>query len=371
MTVLMTQYRSLWLRFSVLGLAIVCLSINALASPAPLSIKDSAPRTYTVVKGDTLWDISALYLDSPWLWPRLWQANPEINNPHLIYPGDQLTLIWRDGQPTLSLKPMIKLSPQARVLEKPPLTTVEEALLLPYLLADRLIPSQELNDQLRILGSNQGKQYLSQPDALYLEGQHEAQHWGIYRPMNEFQRANHSMRALRRLATAHQVESTPSMTTLAIDELNQEIRANDIALPEISLESLPLSTTFFPRPAPHDARPRLLGTLEGSQYAAKHHVVVIDHGQQEGLEQGSMFELYQVGQTVYQKGGQYSDIAQRASKAITLPAKKIGTLMVIRPYPTMSLALITSSQAAIDNQVLILPPEVSDTATSTFNSPHQ
>lgn len=135
MTVLMTRYRSLWLRFSALGLAALCLSINALASPAPLSIKDSAPRTYTVVKGDTLWGISALYLDSPWLWPRLWQANPEISNPHLIYPGDQLTLIWRDGQPTLSLKPMIKLSPQARVLKKPPLTTVEEALLLPYLLA--------------------------------------------------------------------------------------------------------------------------------------------------------------------------------------------------------------------------------------------
>ncbi|EKO3576867.1 LysM peptidoglycan-binding domain-containing protein [Vibrio metschnikovii] len=370
MTVLMTRYRSLWLRFSALGLAALCLSINALASPAPLSIKDSAPRTYTVVKGDTLWGISALYLDNPWLWPRLWQANPEISNPHLIYPGDQLTLIWRDGQPTLSLKPMIKLSPQARVLKKPPLTTVEEALLLPYLLADRLILSQELNDQLRILGSNQGKQYLSQPDALYLEGQHEAQHWGIYRPMNEFQRANHSMRALRRLATAHLVESTPSMTTLAIDELNQEIRANDIALPEISLESLPLSTTFFPRPAPHNARPRLLGTLEGSQYAAKHHVVVIDHGREEGLEQGSMFELYQAGQTVYQKGEQYTDKAQRASQVITLPAKKVGTLMVIRPYPTMSLALITSSQAAIDNQIVILPPEVSDSATSTFSSLH-
>lgn len=227
-----------------------------------------------------------------------------------------------------------------------------------------------MNDQLRILGSNQGKQYLSQPDALYLEGQHEAQHWGIYRPMNEFQRANHSMRALRRLATAHLVESTPSMTTLAIDELNQEIRANDIALPEISLESLPLSTTFFPRPAPHDARPRLLGTLEGSQYAAKHHVVVIDHGREEGLEQGSMFELYQAGQTVYQKGEQYTDKAQRASQVITLPAKKVGTLMVIRPYPTMSLALITSSQAAIDNQIVILPPEVSDSATSTFSSLH-
>ncbi|WP_240004062.1 LysM peptidoglycan-binding domain-containing protein [Vibrio injensis] len=367
MAVLMTRHRSLWLLFRSLGFVVLSLSINTLAYASPLTIKDSAPRTYTVVKGDTLWDISALYLDSPWLWPRLWQANPEIKNPHLIYPGDQLTLIWRGGQPALTLKPMIKLSPQARILEKSPVTTIKEQLLLPYLQVDRLIPSQELNDQLRILGSNQGKQYLSQQDTLYLEGQHEAQHWGIYRAMNEFHHADHSMWALRRLATAQRVSSTDSITALTIDEMNQEIRTNDIALPEINLESL-LSTTFFPHPAPRDARPRLLGTLEGSQYAAKHHVVVIDHGQQEGLEQGSMFELYQVGQTVYQKGGQYSDVAQRASKAITLPEKKIGTLMVIRPYPTMSLALITSSQAAIDNQTLLLPPEVSDTATSTFSS---
>lgn len=65
----------------------------------PLALKPNAPTTYTVVKGDTLWDISALYLDSPWLWPRLWQVNPEIDNPHLIYPGDKLTLFWRDGNP--------------------------------------------------------------------------------------------------------------------------------------------------------------------------------------------------------------------------------------------------------------------------------
>ncbi len=76
----------------------------------PLTVKDDAPQTYVVVKGDTLWDISAMYLDSPWLWPRLWQVNPDIDNPHLIYPGDKLSLVWINGQPVLSLKPVKKLS---------------------------------------------------------------------------------------------------------------------------------------------------------------------------------------------------------------------------------------------------------------------
>ncbi len=94
------------------------VSVAAQESPAPLNIKPDAPQTYVVVKGDTLWDISALYLDSPWLWPRLWQINPDIDNPHLIYPGDKLSLVWKNGQPMLSLKPVVTLSPKARITEK-------------------------------------------------------------------------------------------------------------------------------------------------------------------------------------------------------------------------------------------------------------
>ena len=63
------------------------------AQEGALSINKQAPKTYTVVKGDTLWDISALYLESPWQWPRLWQLNSSIVNPHLIFPGDKLTLV--------------------------------------------------------------------------------------------------------------------------------------------------------------------------------------------------------------------------------------------------------------------------------------
>src|SRR5687768_18178994 len=67
------------------------------------------PTTYVVQKGDTLWDIAGRFLGKPWLWPEIWQANPQVENPHLIYPGDVLSLVYLDGQPTL-----VKKSPAIR-----------------------------------------------------------------------------------------------------------------------------------------------------------------------------------------------------------------------------------------------------------------
>ena len=63
-----------------------------------VEINPNNPGTYTVVRGDTLWDIAGTFLNHPWQWPDIWQVNPQIEDPHLIYPGDQVSLTYRDGK---------------------------------------------------------------------------------------------------------------------------------------------------------------------------------------------------------------------------------------------------------------------------------
>ncbi|GIB33900.1 LysM peptidoglycan-binding domain-containing protein [Vibrio cholerae] len=323
----------------------------------PLALKPNAPTTYTVVKGDTLWDISALYLDSPWLWPRLWQVNPEIDNPHLIYPGDKLTLFWRDGQPVLSVKPMRKLSPQVRVLEKQAVPTVQEGLVLPYLQSDRLMAKTALQGSVRVIGSSEGRQYLTKQDQLYISGVHSEKKWGIYREVAQYQRDDEVMVALRLVAVGELAMTGGNFSGLSLQEQNQEILANDIALPEIDLEERQLSTTFYPQPAPAGSEARILGSLEGSQYAGQNQVVVIDQGRSDGVAQGSMFELYQAAVQVKAKQDSSTFLSERLNTDVQLPSVKVGALMVIRPYERFSLALITNSLAPISAEVHALSPQ--------------
>ncbi|EOX3405481.1 LysM peptidoglycan-binding domain-containing protein [Vibrio cholerae] len=323
----------------------------------PLALKPNAPTTYTVVKGDTLWDISALYLDSPWLWPRLWQVNPDIDNPHLIYPGDKLTLFWRDGQPVLSLKPMRKLSPQVRVLEKQAVPTVQEGLVLPYLQSDRLVAKTALQGSVRVIGSSEDRQYLTKQDQLYISGVHSEKKWGIYREVAQYQRDDEVMVALRLVAVGELAMTGGNFSGLSLQEQNQEILANDIALPEIDLEERQLSTTFYPQPAPAGSEARILGSLEGSQYAGENQVVVIDQGRSDGVAQGSMFELYQAAVQANAKPDRSAFRPKRSNSDVQLPSVKVGALMVIRPYERFSLALITDSSAPISAEVVALSPQ--------------
>tara|TARA_Y100001956_G_C4115774_1_gene184822 strand:+ start:147 stop:1166 length:1020 start_codon:yes stop_codon:yes gene_type:complete len=307
-----------------------------------LTVKEGAPTTYIVVKGDTLWDISALYLDSPWLWPRLWQVNPDIENPHLIYPGDKLSLIWRNGRPMLSLKPMVKLSPKVRVLDKQALPTINEALVLPYLESDRLLSDQDLVSSARVLGSSDGAQYLTENKVIYISKSNVHSDWLIYRPLNEYQRDEHKITALKQVAKATWFSDDESYSGLKVVEQNQEILANDIVLPVIEGITESLSTTFYPAASPAQSVANVLGALEGSHYVGQNQVIVIDRGSIDQLRQGSMFELYAQGAFV--DGDKH------------LPDTLIGHLMVIRPYEHFSLALVTQSTQPISQQTLLRSP---------------
>ncbi|MCX9562854.1 peptidoglycan-binding protein, partial [Vibrio cholerae] len=184
--------------------------------------------------------------------------------------------------------------------------------------------------------------------------------WGIYREVAQYQREDDVMVALRLVATGELAMTDSNFSGLTLHEQNQEILSNDIALPEIDIEERQLSTTFYPQPAPEGSEARILGSLEGSQYAGQNQVVIIDQGSSDGIAQGSMFELYQAGAKVNGKKGLFTYQQGSANADVQLPSLKVGTLMVIRPYERFSLALITNSSAPISNDVLALSPQIAN-----------
>ena len=120
--------------------AVLLILVGLLAGPAgaiPLdALREDAPRVYTVQEGDTLWEIAAKFLDSPWRWPELWDRNAYISNPDLIYPGDRLRLRLVDGQARLSRLREVRLSPRlegAPVQRLEPISPVDRSLVLPNL----------------------------------------------------------------------------------------------------------------------------------------------------------------------------------------------------------------------------------------------
>jgi len=341
---------------SLLSLFVFVLPLISFAH-SPLEIRKSAPEIYTVVKGDTLWDISAMYLNSPWLWPRLWQANEYIDNPHLIYPGDQLNLVWRNGQPILTLKPMVKLSPKVRVLDKQAVPVVRDSLLLPYLEFDRLVTRKQLGQAARVLGSSHGKHYFAGDERLFISGEQHQLKWGIFHPTQTYTRDEHQVVVLKQVAWATLHSSEQHISGLKVTKQIQEILRDDIALPIMDSPPSSLSLRFYPQPSPPQMTASILAAIEGGQYFTKDQVVVIDRGMQDALVQGSTFELYQQASpiTATDKNSQASQ--QALEKNLQLPNFRIGSLMVIRPYQYFSLALITESQQPVGRNTLVLAPE--------------
>ena len=109
----------------LMGLALSFWLAAPVALADVLALKEDHPKTYVVKRGDTLWSISSIFLEDPWLWPELWHYNQQLDDPHLIYPGDILYLIWVDGKPRLvksiATKTIenrdVKLSPQMRIAD--------------------------------------------------------------------------------------------------------------------------------------------------------------------------------------------------------------------------------------------------------------
>jgi len=138
----------------IVGLLFAVMPVQALER-----LRDDAPSTYTVKAGDTLWDIAGEFLHAPWQWQTLWRTNPQINNPHLIYPGDHLRLRDCQGVPCIMLERgqrEVKLSPKIRTLpHREAITPLPLSAVSAFLRDHRIIDDQaSLNELAYVVGAD-------------------------------------------------------------------------------------------------------------------------------------------------------------------------------------------------------------------------
>ncbi|GEM76260.1 LysM peptidoglycan-binding domain-containing protein [Vibrio sagamiensis] len=323
-----------------------------------LTVKESAPQIYTVVKGDTLWSIAQFYLDSPWLWPELWRLNPAVDNPHRIYPGDTLLLQWVDGQPTLIIKPTKKLTPKMRLQNKEALSSVRGSAIQSYWSSNRLLDNKRLLQVAKILGNRHGHQYSTRQNTLYISGQHTQIKWGVYRPVAVYGRdkTKEKVTALRLIAKAELIESGHEFSGLMLTSQRQEVTLDDVALPLVEPELTPSMFTFPFSPAPKGLSAQVLGNMTGTALSAADSIVVLNKGTLDELHQGNVLELREAAIRGFSLGTSFDKPLAQLTKKVVLPPISVGELVVIRSYRHFSLAIIVRSIKPITAGVFVVSP---------------
>lgn len=320
---------------SVLGVLLAWLALSP-AAQAWERLRSDAPERYEVVAGDTLWDISARYLRSPWQWPALWQANPQIRNPHLIYPGDILILGDCQGQPCLTLERgqgVVRLSPQMRsVPEREAITPIPMDVVRSFLRDHRVVePGEDVQELAYVVGGDNQRLISGAGDTLYVRGELPArQRLGIYRPGEPYLAADGTLLGdeLISIGEAQRISSEGDISRVEVLSANQEVRNNDILLP---LEDIPVSEAFTPRAPLNQVAGRIVAVPGGVRFIGRLQVVALDVGTQDGLQPGHVLRVDQQGEVVNDP---------RTQELIQLPATEAGLVMIFKPYSHMSYALV-------------------------------
>ena len=320
----------------------------------------NAPDTYTVKVRDTLWDISSLYLKTPWRWPELWGMNlDEIRNPHLIYPGQVLLLEKGDGRARLRVGQVVggdtlKLSPKVRSQRNDlgAIPSIPFHLIEPFLNEAVIFSTNELETAPRIVASQEGRVVMGRGDTAYVRG-----------PLDDSKRDYRVFREPRPLldpTTKELLGYEATYVGTAQYTLPGESRNASLGEPEIIPATFLLNTLRiearvgdrlaaippreFSNYSPHAPQGPMAGQI-ASIYgdglnAGQNQIVALNKGTRDGMERGHVLALWRKGNVVI-------DSTDAVRPNIKLPDERHGLLFVFRVFDRMSYALILSVQEPV------------------------
>jgi hypothetical protein len=143
------------------------------AAPSGLALNPNAPDSYVVKRGDTLWGIAKVFLRDPWFWPEIWQVNPQVQNPHLIYPGDTLRLVYIEGRPTIMLQRGDTAKVLPRVRSEPfegAVTTIPYETVAAFMSKPSVLDKEQIKAAPYVLATTDMHVAIAAGDILYARG---------------------------------------------------------------------------------------------------------------------------------------------------------------------------------------------------------
>lgn len=304
----------------------------------------NAPDQHAVVRGDTLWGISGRFLQHPWCWPQVWDLNREqIRNPHWIYPGQIVYFDRAAGRLRLGNRagangvPTVRLSPQVRSqnLGQDAIPSIPANAIEPFLSQPLIVEESAINGAPRIIAANEGHVFLGKGDKAYVRGDLQGdtifQVFRAGRPLKDpvtqailgYEAAYLGVVKLDRAARADN-----EAHRFIVDTSKQEIGVGDqlVAMPPTPI------INYVPHRPGSPVSARIVSVYGGVGNAGQNDVVSVNRGKSEGVDVGTVLELYRA-------GGVVADRTDN-NKPVQLPDERYGTLFIFRVFNNISYGLV-------------------------------
>jgi len=310
-------------------------------SQSSARLADDAPDQYVVQVGDTLWDIAATFLRDPWFWPEIWYVNPQVENPHLIYPGDVLALTYVAGVPrvTNQMGSSYRLSPEARVTPlTEAITSVSYESIAAFLSSGVVIARDEI-DSLPYMVATKGDHLIAAAgNTVYVRGTsaQPGSNFNVVHIGDELidpERNDLIGYQGIEIGTAT-VTRSGDPTTVDLTSSKQEAVQGDRLIPA----SVEIPLNFFPKAPSSNINGQIIAVVGGVTQIGQYQVIVINRGTNDGLAVGDVLSVWQKGEPVRDrvKGG-----------SVLLPDEIAGTAMIFKTYDRIAYGLVMEATQAL------------------------
>ena len=372
-------------------LSLPLLALSLVVRVDTVQVTPDHPDQYVVQKGDTLWDIAGRFLEKPWRWPEIWQANPQIANPHLIYPGDVVNLTYEGGRPMLTVDRggrqgdrSVKLSPEIRYIKQQeaipsiPIEVIREFLTRPLVVSE-----EDMNSRPYIVSSYDQHLVNGPGNEIYVRGLPEdtdQRRYSIYRKGPAYV-SNGEVLGYEALYVGDAlVRKFGDPATAVVTQAEREVFNGDRLIPQSETD---INSDFIPREPDGSVSGSIISAIDVLSEIGQYQVVVLDLGRSDGLAVGNVLGIYRKGAVItdrIEKSGDGKPVAgygsnplsnlvgdaiktkqdfddtdlvgylgrpQASGEKVQLPEKYTGVLMVFRTFDRVSYGLIMEAEGAV------------------------